>query len=167
MESKRSSRPWSSIYFSPRTWPFWGVHITAVVGIAVLGWSWSGFALAIGMYYLRMFFVTAGYHRYFSHRTFKTSRFFQFVLALGGTMNVQKGVLWWAAHHRDHHRYSDENGDLHSPHDGFLFRVHPDENVTSACGGETAGCEPERLRRSKPSQIDGQRQLSGGVPEEW
>ncbi|MCO5167584.1 MAG: acyl-CoA desaturase [Planctomycetes bacterium] len=67
------------------------------------------------MYALIMFGITAGYHRYFSHRSFRTSRAFQFVLALLGTLAIQKGVLWWAAHHRRHHRESDQEGDVHSP----------------------------------------------------
>ncbi len=62
-----------------------------------------------------MFFVTAGYHRYFSHRSFKTSRWFQFFLAWMAMSSSQKGVLWWAAHHRHHHRFSDQEDDLHSP----------------------------------------------------
>jgi stearoyl-CoA desaturase (delta-9 desaturase) len=72
-------------------------------------------ALAVGFYVLRMFVVTGGYHRYFSHRTYKTSRAFQFFLALVGTMTVQKGPLWWAAVHRRHHRESDGPNDVHSP----------------------------------------------------
>lgn len=102
--------------------PFFGVHLAAVAGIAWLGWSWSGFALALALYYVRMFGVTAGYHRYFSHRTFRTSRFFQFVLALLAMSSVQKGVLWWASHHRIHHKFSDQPGDVHSvARDGFLW----------------------------------------------
>jgi stearoyl-CoA desaturase (delta-9 desaturase) len=66
------------------------------------------------MYVPRMWFVTGAYHRYFSHRSYKTSRWFQFVLALGATMTAQKGPLWWAAHHRLHHKLSDQPGDLHS-----------------------------------------------------
>src|SRR5260370_38951980 len=62
-----------------------------------------------------MFFVPSGYHRYFSHRSFKTSRWFQFVIAFLAMSSSQKGVLWWAAHHRHHHRYSDQELDLHSP----------------------------------------------------
>jgi stearoyl-CoA desaturase (delta-9 desaturase) len=68
-----------------------------------------------------MFFITAGYHRYFAHRSFKTHRWFQFVLALGGTTAAQKGVLWWAGHHRHHHRYSDTTEDVHSPLKGFWW----------------------------------------------
>lgn len=104
------------------TWPFWGVHIAAVAGLAMFGWSWSGFALAAGLYGIRMFLVTGVYHRYFSHRTYKTSRWFQFVLALVSETTLQKGVLWWAAHHRRHHKYSDLEGDVHSPVlDGFMW----------------------------------------------
>jgi stearoyl-CoA desaturase (delta-9 desaturase) len=62
-----------------------------------------------------MFGITAGYHRYFSHRAFRTSRAFQLVLAILGAASAQKGPLWWAAHHRDHHRWSDGPEDIHSP----------------------------------------------------
>jgi stearoyl-CoA desaturase (delta-9 desaturase) len=72
-------------------------------------------AVCLALFWLRMFGVTAGYHRYFAHRSFKTSRAFQFVLAVCGTLAVQKGVLWWAGNHRIHHKYSDEEGDVHSP----------------------------------------------------
>ncbi len=102
-----------------RSWlssiPFWGCHVVAAVGLVYWGWSWVGFGIALIFYYLRMFGITAGYHRYFAHRSYKTSRFFQFLLALLGTLAVQKGVLWWAAHHRAHHRYSDTEQDIHSP----------------------------------------------------
>jgi stearoyl-CoA desaturase (delta-9 desaturase) len=62
-----------------------------------------------------MFGITAGFHRYFSHRTFKTTRIFQFFLAFLGTASAQKGPLWWAAHHRHHHKHSDTEKDVHSP----------------------------------------------------
>jgi stearoyl-CoA desaturase (Delta-9 desaturase) len=102
--------------------PFFAVHVLAVVGVAMSGWSWKGFALAIGLYYLRMFGVTGGYHRYFSHRTYRTSRFFQFVLAWLAQSSFQKGALWWAAHHRIHHKYSDTPKDPHSFRDyGFWY----------------------------------------------
>jgi stearoyl-CoA desaturase (delta-9 desaturase) len=89
------------------------VHLAAVVG-AVYYWSWSGLALAVGAYFVRMFVVTAGYHRYFSHRAFKTSRLFQFILAVGAQSAGQKGVIWWASHHRWHHKHSDTPKDVHS-----------------------------------------------------
>jgi len=77
--------------------------------------------LCAALFAVRMFFITAGYHRYFSHRSFKTSRLMQFVLAFGGGMAAQKGALWWGAHHRHHHRYSDQPEDIHSPMKGFWW----------------------------------------------
>jgi stearoyl-CoA desaturase (delta-9 desaturase) len=76
------------------------------------------------MYFLRMFGITAGYHRYFSHRSYKTSRAFQFVLAWLGAGAFQKGPLWWAARHRHHHQFSDQPEDVHSPLQHGLWRAH-------------------------------------------
>jgi stearoyl-CoA desaturase (delta-9 desaturase) len=102
--------------------PFFGMHVAAIAGVALLGWSWNGFLLAIALYFIRMFGVTGGYHRYFSHRTFRTSRAFQFVLAWLAQSSLQKGVLWWASHHRAHHKYSDGTRDPHSfREDGFWW----------------------------------------------
>ena len=78
--------------------------------------------LGIVLYWLRMFGITAGYHRYFSHRSYATSRVFQFILACLAQSSAQKSVLWWAAKHRHHHLFSDTEHDVHSPrHTGFLF----------------------------------------------
>ena len=93
------------------------------------GVTWNAVILGIALYWIRMFFVTAGYHRYFSHKSFETSRFFQFILAFGAQTTGQKGVLWWAGHHRDHHKYSDTEKDVHSlkvrgfytSHIGWIF----------------------------------------------
>jgi stearoyl-CoA desaturase (Delta-9 desaturase) len=113
------------VYFNALTIPYWGVHILALLGIALTGFSWWGLALALICYAPRMFFITGAYHRYFSHRSFKTSRWFQFVLAFGATCTAQKGPLWWAAHHRLHHKLSDEPGDLHSvKQSGFWWSHH-------------------------------------------
>src|SRR6185369_15407823 len=71
--------------------------------------------VCLALYVVRMFAITAGYHRYFSHRSYETSRSFQFVLGWLGAMAAQKGPLWWASHHRSHHRYSDTADDVHSP----------------------------------------------------
>ncbi len=109
-----AAKSWRRIYFNAFAIPFWGVHILAIVGVIITGFSWWGVALALALYVPRMFFVTGAYHRYFSHRSYKTSRWFQFVLALGCTLTAQKGPLWWAAHHRQHHKLSDAPGDLHS-----------------------------------------------------
>src|SRR5713226_6993077 len=97
-----------------RAVPFFAVHLVAL-GAFFTPFRWKYVALCLVMYYIGMFFVTAGYHRYFSHRSFKTSRVFQFILAVLATTSTQKGVLWWAANHRHHHRYSDTQEDLHSP----------------------------------------------------
>ena len=105
----------SSTYFNRGTWAFWGVHLTAIIGVAVLGFSWAGLIWAGSLYVTRMFLVTAGYHRYFSHRSYKMSRPAQFVLALLTQTSLQRGVLWWASRHRHHHRASDTDTDLHSP----------------------------------------------------
>src|SRR5262245_22871923 len=82
--------------------PFFLVHLVAVAGAIWVGFSWKLLLLAVALYYVRMFGVTAGYHRYFSHRTFRTSRVFQFLLALLAQSSAQKGVVWWASHHRLH-----------------------------------------------------------------
>src|SRR5262249_24912246 len=72
--------------------------------------------------YVRMFGITGGYHRYFSHRTFRTSRLFQFLLAFLAQTSAQKGAIWWASHHRLHHKKSDQPGDVHSVTlDGFFW----------------------------------------------
>src|SRR5581483_7871364 len=104
--------------------PFFAVHVAALIGLITAPFHWWYPLAALGFYYLRMFGITAGFHRYFSHRSYKTSRPFQFVLAFIGTMSAQKGVLWWAAHHRDHHKYSDQPEDIHSPVQNSLFWSH-------------------------------------------
>jgi stearoyl-CoA desaturase (delta-9 desaturase) len=87
-----------------------------------VGFSWTALGVAAAFYFLRMFAITGFYHRYFSHRTFKTSRAGQFLFAVWGSSAIQKGPLWWAAHHRHHHRYSDKPNDLHSPSQhGFIW----------------------------------------------
>ena len=89
------------------------VHLTAIAG-AVLWWSWGGVVLALVAYFVRMVIVTAAYHRYFAHRSFRTSRAFQLVLAVLAQSAGQKGVIWWASHHRWHHKHSDTPRDVHS-----------------------------------------------------
>ncbi|MBX3271499.1 MAG: acyl-CoA desaturase [Sandaracinaceae bacterium] len=84
------------------------------------GVTWEAVVVCLGLFWLRMWAVTAVHHRYFAHRTYETSRPFQFVLAVLAQLSTQRGVLWWAAHHRAHHLYSDTERDLHSPkQDGF------------------------------------------------
>jgi stearoyl-CoA desaturase (delta-9 desaturase) len=79
------------------------------------GVSWVALYTCLALYLVRMIGITAGYHRYFSHRTYRTSRLFQFLLALLGTSAGQQGPLWWAAHHRYHHKFADTEDDVHSP----------------------------------------------------
>ncbi|MCP3166866.1 acyl-CoA desaturase [Myxococcus qinghaiensis] len=101
--------------------PFFAVHIMCLFVLSV-GAKPVDVAVCVGLYILRMWGITVGFHRYFSHRAFKTGRVFQFILALVGTLSTQKGVLWWAANHRHHHRTSDQADDIHSPvQKGFWF----------------------------------------------
>ena len=101
--------------------PFLLLHV-AVFGALWTGTSWVDLVACAVLYFVRMFAVTGVYHRYFSHRTYKTSRWFQFVLAFLAQTSSQKGALWWAAHHRDHHKYSDLPWDVHSPiQKGFWY----------------------------------------------
>ena len=94
--------------------PFFLLHLACFsVFLVPFHWKWAG--LAVLSYAVRMFGVTAGYHRYFSHRTYKLNRVNQFLMAFLAQTSSQKGVLWWAAHHRDHHMNSDRENDIHSP----------------------------------------------------
>ncbi len=104
-----------------RSVPFIFMHLMCFCAILV-GWSFTAVAVAIAFYYIRMFAITGWYHRYFSHRTFKTSRTVQFLFALLGGTCTQRGPLWWAGHHRHHHIASDTPEDVHSPRQkGFLW----------------------------------------------
>lgn len=94
------------------------VHTGAVAAFFV-PFDWNLVVLLAVTWLLRVIGVEAGYHRYFAHRAFKTSRAFQFFLAVLGASSGQRGPLWWALHHRSHHRHTDHPGDPHSPRDGF------------------------------------------------
>ncbi|MCO6432030.1 MAG: fatty acid desaturase [Deltaproteobacteria bacterium] len=90
------------------------IHLGCLLAI------WSGVStvavlFCLAFYLIRMFAITAGYHRLFSHRSYETSRVFQFILGFIGAASVQRGPLWWAANHRHHHRHSDTEEDIHSP----------------------------------------------------
>jgi stearoyl-CoA desaturase (delta-9 desaturase) len=104
-----------------RVIPFLALHL-ACFAIIFVGFSWFALLFALALYVIRMFAITAFYHRYFAHKAFKTSRFGQFIFAILGASAVQRGPLWWASHHRNHHAHSDELVDAHSPHQhGFLW----------------------------------------------
>jgi stearoyl-CoA desaturase (delta-9 desaturase) len=107
----------------PNTIAFIFVHLAPFAAIWT-GVTMTSVILAITLYVVRMFGITAGYHRYFSHRSFKTSRAFQFVLAFIAMSSAQKSVLWWAALHRHHHRHSDQEDDVHSPLQRGFFYSH-------------------------------------------
>jgi stearoyl-CoA desaturase (Delta-9 desaturase) len=97
-----------------------------VLHLGCLGVLWTGFSpialmVAFAMYWFRMFAITGFYHRYFSHKTFKTSRVMQFIFALWGSTAIQKGALWWSANHRHHHQFSDQPEDIHSPKQSGLW----------------------------------------------
>ena len=105
----------------PSALPFALVHLACLAAIWT-GVGWKAAAIGVGLYWLRIFAIGAGYHRYFSHRAYETSRAFQFVLAALAQTTAQKSVLWWAAKHRQHHLHSDTPQDVHSPvQSGFLY----------------------------------------------
>jgi stearoyl-CoA desaturase (delta-9 desaturase) len=151
---------------SPSTWrdfvrptmiAFVAVHVAAVVGMIACGVSARGVELAIASYFVRMFVITAAYHRYFSHRSFKTSRWFQFLLALGAQSAAQRGVLWWASHHRWHHKHSDTAKDVHSAARRGFWYAHlgwvmgPDWNDTDRAGVTDLARYPELRALDHPA----------------
>lgn len=100
------------------------IHLLAVAGVWLVPPTPGLMGVFLTSYALRMFGVTAGHHRYFAHRAFKTSRWFQTLLAFLGGCASQCGALWWAAHHRDHHRFADQPGDVHSPTQRGVLWAH-------------------------------------------
>jgi stearoyl-CoA desaturase (delta-9 desaturase) len=103
--------------------PFLGMHL-ACLAVFVVGFSWIALAVTATLYVVRMFAITGFYHRYFSHRSFKTSRVGQFIFGILGASAVQRGPIWWAAHHRHHHVHSDKVEDVHSPVQHGFFWSH-------------------------------------------
>jgi stearoyl-CoA desaturase (delta-9 desaturase) len=106
-----------------RIWPFLLLQASCLL-VLVVGWSPVAVITCVALYLVRMFGITAFYHRYFSHRTFRAGRVMQFVGALLGAAAVQRGPLWWAAHHRQHHRHSDTPRDAHSPRQHGFWWAH-------------------------------------------
>ena len=105
----------------PSAIPFVLMHVACFAAIWT-GITAEAIAICVGLYWLRIFAIGAGDHRYFAHRAYKTSRAFQLVLAVLSQSTSQKSVLWWASKHRHHHRYSDTAMDVHSPrHKGFIY----------------------------------------------
>src|SRR5215813_13888892 len=105
----------------PSAFPFVLVHLACFAAIWT-GVTWQALVICFVLYWARIFAIGAGYHRYFSHRAYATSRAFQFVLAVLSQSTAQKSVLWWASKHRHHHLHSGAVLDVHSPrHKGFLY----------------------------------------------
>ena len=109
----QSQPPHSDVVY-PSAIPFVLTHLVCLTAIWT-GVPWQALALALVLYVVRMWAITAGYHRYFSHRSYKTSRAVQFLIAFLGQTSAQRGVIWWAAVHRHHHLHSDTEHDVHSP----------------------------------------------------
>jgi stearoyl-CoA desaturase (delta-9 desaturase) len=138
----------------PHTIPFVLMHVACFAAIWT-GVTWKAAAIGFILYWVRMFGVTGGYHRYFSHRSYKTSRFFQFILAMLAQSSTQKNVLWWAGVHRHHHKHSDTEEDVHSPrhrgfwysHFGWIFDQKFDKTDTSAVTDLTKYPELRFLQR--------------------
>lgn len=113
---------------------FLAVHLACLVAI------WTGVRLSdvlvcLALYLVRMFAITAGYHRYFAHRTYKMGRLMQFLMAFLAMTSSQKGVIWWAAHHRRHHKYSDKPEDVHSPVQSGFWYAHVGWILSAASSG--------------------------------
>jgi stearoyl-CoA desaturase (delta-9 desaturase) len=100
--------------------PFLAVHLSVPAAFFVHA-GWRDLACCVVLYYARMLLLSAGYHRYFAHRSYRLGRRVQFLIALAGTTAAEKGPLWWAGHHRDHHRYADTDRDVHSPRRGVWW----------------------------------------------
>ena len=104
-----------------RVAPYFALHL-GCFGVLWVGWSWTAVGVALTLYAVRMLAITGFYHRYFSHKAFRTSRAMQFLFALIGASAVQRGPLWWASQHRHHHTHAEDEQDPHSPHrHGFLW----------------------------------------------
>jgi stearoyl-CoA desaturase (Delta-9 desaturase) len=110
-------------FMYPSAVPFILVHLSCFAAIWT-GITWQSVVLCVALYWLRIFAIGAGYHRYFSHRSYSTSRAFQFILGVLAQTTTQKSVLWWAAKHRHHHLHSDMADDTHSPRQHGFFYSH-------------------------------------------
>jgi stearoyl-CoA desaturase (delta-9 desaturase) len=119
-ESAEVVRSRKAVCEPSRIFPFVFLHAGCFL-VPLVGTSTTAILVAIVLYFVRMFAITGFYHRYFSHKTFETSRWAQFIFAAIGTSAVQRGPLWWAAHHKFHHNHADDPSDVHSPRSGFVW----------------------------------------------
>ena len=115
--SEERKHDWAKI------WPFVLCHLVPL-GAIWSGVTWQAALTCVVLYWVRIWGVTAGYHRYFSHKSFETSRPFAFFLAFLAQSTAQKGAIWWASHHRHHHLYSDQPEDHHSPKQHGFWQAH-------------------------------------------
>ena len=102
---------------------FWVVQCSAFL-IFFISFSWTFLALWAVSHFLRAIGLTLAFHRYFAHRSFQMNRTARFVWSFIGTAAMQKGPLWWAGHHVNHHRYADRDGDPHSPMVSGIYYAH-------------------------------------------
>ena len=102
---------------------FWTVQASALLVFAV-PFAWPLVALWAASHFLRAIGLTLAFHRYFAHRAFRMNRAARFVWTLVGTSAMQKGPLWWAGHHVNHHRFADRDGDPHSPAVSGFYYAH-------------------------------------------
>jgi stearoyl-CoA desaturase (delta-9 desaturase) len=131
MDADRHDPP--EVIFSPYSVAFVLIHL-GCFAVFWTGMNSRALLLGLALYGLRMFAIGAGYHRYFAHRAYRTSRIFQIGLAFMALTSAQRGILWWAAKHRQHHMHSDTDADLHSPvrrgllyaHIGWIFLLRND-----------------------------------------
>lgn len=112
-----------SLFNSVNQFLFWIIHLACLL-VIWSSFSWIAVATCFFLYVIRMFAITGGYHRYFSHRSYKTGRIFQFLLGFLGASSAQKGPIWWASHHRHHHQHSDTEEDIHSPVVSGIYYAH-------------------------------------------
>ena len=100
-----------------------GIVVVPLIGtIVALLFAWTNgvgaidMALLIAFYTLSILGITVGFHRHFAHRAFATSRGVRFFLGVLGSLAAQGPLTYWVSNHRRHHRFSDREGDPHSPH---------------------------------------------------
>src|SRR5256714_1017447 len=95
-------------------------HVGAV--LALFHFSWTALFASVLLYWLAIGFgISLGYHRLHTHRGYKTSRAFEYFLAICGTLTLEGGPMFWVATHRIHHQHSDQDGDPHTPQDGGFW----------------------------------------------
>src|SRR5580700_4251402 len=131
-------------FIYPSAIPFVLVHLACFAAYWT-GVTWTALVLCVSLYWLRIFAIGAGYHRYFSHRAYATTRAFQLVLAVMSMSTTQKSVLWWAAKHRDHHLHSDTERDVPSPR-------HRDSSIVIWAGSSPAPTTPLTSTGSRTSR---------------